>query len=72
MLTGQRRQEVAAMTWNGLDMEGNMDAAAKRTKNGIEHEVPLSKQALVVLKNIGRQDGRDFVFGIGKGPSQDS
>ena len=41
---------------------------AKRTKNGIEHEVPLSKHALVILENIGRRDGRDFVFGIGEGP----
>ena len=57
------------MTWDELDMENEIwTLPAKRTKNGIEHEVPLSKQALVILENIGRQDYRDFVFGIGEGP----
>ena len=69
LLTGQRRQEVAAVTWHELDLENAIWTLPQdRTKNGFEHEVPLSKQALKCLAEVERRDGRDFVFGAGEGP----
>ena len=69
LLTGQRRQEVAAVTWHELDLEnGIWRLPSNRTKNGVEHEVPLSLQALDCLASEERRDSRDFVFGVGEGP----
>ena len=69
LLTGQRRQEVAAVTWHELDLDnGIWRLSSKRTKNGGEHEVPLSKQAQEILMSEERRGSRDFVFGTGEGP----
>lgn len=64
LLTGQRREEVAAMTWSELDLEeGVWRLPGTRTKNGRPHEVPLSGAAVSILKGRVRQDGRSLVFG---------
>lgn len=67
ILTGQRRDEVAGMMWNEIDLKnGIWTIPAGRTKNGIAHVVPLSEQAVSILKGITRQkDGEaesPFVF----------
>jgi integrase len=50
-LTGQRRQEVAAMTWAELDLPGQVWTLPKsRTKNAKEHIVHLSEQSVAALK----------------------
>ena len=54
LLTGQRRNEVARMTWAEL---GDLDQAvwripADRTKNGLPNDVPLSKAAIEVLRRV--------------------
>lgn len=55
MLTGQRRAEVGGMTWAEVDIEGaTWRIPRERTKNGKAHEVDLSPQALVILKEIAR------------------
>jgi integrase len=36
-------------------------------KNGLTHEVPLSGAALEILHNTARREGREFVFGEGRG-----
>ena len=41
---------------------------AARTKNGLPHEVPLSKQAIAVLDNCNRRADRDLLFGMRGGP----
>lgn len=66
-LTGQRREEVAAIA----DSEINgvlWTLSAARTKNGREHEVPLSDHALKIIESIPRRDERDLLFGAGAGP----
>ncbi len=64
ILTGQRREEVAAMTWTEVDLDGaTWRIGGERTKNGRPHEVPLAQPALQILGGRRRQDGRDFVFG---------
>lgn len=53
LLTGQRRDEVAALSWAECDralVEWTLPAA--RAKNGKTHEVPLSKAALAILDKL--------------------
>jgi integrase len=67
-LTGQRRSEVGGMRWSELDLGGaTWRLPPERTKNGLPHVVPLSDQALEILKTRQRRAGRDYVFGIGSG-----
>jgi integrase len=64
ILTGARREEVGAMRWGEVDLVAKTwTLPGERTKNGIEHVVPLSDPALSILgrvPRIGRYDG--FVF----------
>jgi integrase len=55
-LTGQRREEVAGLTWQELDLEQRVWTIPKsRTKNGQAHVVHLSDQSLAVLKRANQQ-----------------
>ena len=50
MLTGQRREQVAGMTWAELSEDlATWMIPATRTKNGIPHLVPLSQPARELL-----------------------
>lgn len=60
-LTGQRREEVARMTWDELDLARRLWTLPKwRTKNAKEHIVHLSEQSLTVLKRVEKE--QPFVF----------
>ena len=64
ILTGQRREEVAAMTWEEAGLDGaTWRIGAERTKNGLAHEVALTQPALEILGARRRSDGRALVFG---------
>ena len=53
MLTGQRREEVAGMTWAELSEDlATWTIPAMRTKNGIPHLVPLSQTARELLRAL--------------------
>jgi integrase len=68
ILTGQRRDEVAAMTWKEIDFDTALWTIPKqRSKNGREHEVPLSLRAVEILKSIPRRDDQALLFGEGVG-----
>lgn len=68
ILTGQRREEVAAMRWSELDLQGAVwRLPAERTKNKRPHDVPLSATALEILAGVSVREGRDLLFGEGKG-----
>jgi integrase len=55
-LTGQRREEVARMTWDELDLgQGTWTLPKTRTKNAKSHVVHLSAQSIAVLKRATRQ-----------------
>jgi integrase len=57
MLTGQRREEVAGMTWAELSEDlATWTIPATRTKNGIPHLVPLSQPARELIHSL-RSDG---------------
>ena len=69
-LTGQRREEVARLTWEELDLASQMwMLPGPRTKNGKSHIVHLSKEVIAVLMRRPRL-GR-FVFSVsGEKPFQ--
>ena len=51
ILTGQRREEVAAMTWDEVAPDLSIwTIPASRAKNGVAHIVPLSPQARAILQ----------------------
>jgi integrase len=53
ILTAQRRDEVARMRWDEIDLEGALwTIPAEKSKNGRAHEVPLSPAALDILKSL--------------------
>jgi integrase len=69
ILTGQRREEISALSWSEIDLEkAVISLPGGRTKNYRPHEVPLSNQALAILNATPRRDGRDVIFGAGDGP----
>jgi integrase len=53
ILTGQRREEVAGMRWDELDLTHNIWTIARdRNKSDREHSVPLSPQVMQIIKSI--------------------
>lgn len=69
ILTGQRREEVSAMTWDEVDLEAaTWRIGGDRTKNARTHEVPLASQAVQTLRTVQRRDARALVFGSRDGP----
>jgi integrase len=70
ILTGQRRNEVADLTWREIDLEAKTwTLPAVRAKNGVEHQIPLSDLAVEILRAGARLDGCDYVFSMnGRNP----
>ena len=69
MLTGQRRQEVAAARWAEIDTKNALwSFPGDRTKNKRAHDVPISEQTLTVLDGIVKREGRELIFGEAEGP----
>jgi integrase len=63
ILTGQRRGEVAGMMWSELDLEAGLWVLPReRTKNARRHEVPLSRQAVAILRAVPQIS--DSVFNL--------
>jgi integrase len=53
ILTGQRREEVAGMTWSEIGQDlSTWTIPATRAKNGLAHIVPLSPQAQTIIKAV--------------------
>jgi integrase len=71
ILTGQRREEIAALRWSEIDIDKRLICLpGDRAKNHRPHDVPLSEFALEVVSGCVRRDGRDLVFGERRGPFQ--
>jgi integrase len=63
ILTGQRRDEVARMSWAELDLDGRLwSLPRERVKNNRPHGVPLSRQALAVIGALPRLAGSPHVL----------
>jgi integrase len=55
MLTGQRRDEVARMTWSEVDLDARLWTLPKeRSKNRQPHDIPLSDPAVAILEALPR------------------
>jgi integrase len=62
ILTGARSAEVCGTPWTELDLDkGIWIIPAERMKTGKEHRVPLSRQAIALLRALPRTG--DLVFG---------
>jgi integrase len=70
-LTGQRREEVARLRWEELDLAQRVWTLPKsRTKNAKEHVVHLSEQSMAVLRSFHQP--RPYVFSsLGNKPFQE-
>jgi integrase len=71
-LTGQRAAEIAGLRRSELQDDA-FTLPPERTKNAIEHTVPLSEPALAILAAQPQRQGsdgnvRDFIFGYADGP----
>ncbi|MEM8794102.1 MAG: tyrosine-type recombinase/integrase [Pseudomonadota bacterium] len=65
LLTGQRRSEIANLKWSEVDFERKeLKISSERMKGKETHLVPLSPQAMDILRRVPRvSDGPDgFVF----------
>jgi integrase len=72
ILSGQRRDEIGDLRWSEIrDLDeparARIELPAERCKNKTAHTIPLSAEAVEILKAIPRREGRDLVFGRGKG-----
>jgi integrase len=62
-LTGQRREEVAKLAWEELDLTRRVWTIPKsRTKNAKSHIVHLSDQSVAVLQRMEKQSPHVFAF----------
>jgi integrase len=62
-LTGQRREEVARLAWDELDLTRRVWTIPKsRTKNAKPHVIQLSDQSIAVLKRVEKQG--PYVFAV--------
>ncbi|VUZ28996.1 Prophage integrase IntA [uncultured Comamonas sp.] len=63
ILTATRSGEIRGARWSEIDQQAAVwTIPAERMKAGVEHRVPLSKQALAVLVKIPRIEGSDLLF----------
>jgi integrase len=66
LLTGCRREEIGALTWQEVDLQGAIiRLPGGRTKNGVAHDVPLTPLALAIIEAVPRRDGHVHLFGEG-------
>lgn len=73
-LTAARSGEVRGMTWDEIETSPPANSAnsanrvgvwtvpASRMKNGREHRVPLTAEAVALLESLPRMEGSPFVF----------
>jgi integrase len=62
-LTGQRRSEVAEARWSEIDLDKKLwIIPAERMKADAAHIVPLTDDAIAILKGLPRFDRGDCVF----------
>jgi integrase len=70
LFTATRSGEVRGATWDEVDLKGQIwTIPADRMKAGKEHRVPLSTQALRLLRDLPRFEGSGYVFTAARGGS---
>ncbi len=68
ILTAARSGEVRGATWREIDQpSATWTIPAERMKAGKEHRIPLSDDALRLLKSLGSTEGTELIFHNSKG-----
>ena len=68
ILTAARSGETRGAAWSEIDLKaGTWIVPAERMKAKKEHRVPLSMQAVALLKELPREDGVELVFPAPRG-----
>jgi integrase len=68
ILTLCRRDEIGSLGRSEFDKDARLiRLPGTRTKNGRDHVVPLSDAAMAILEPIEPREGRELLFGSGKG-----
>lgn len=63
ILTAARSGEVRGMLWSEVDLDKALwTVPAERMKEGVAHKVPLSSQAVALLRSLSRKPGVELVF----------
>jgi integrase len=69
ILTGQRRGEIAALTWDEIDLKKRLIGLSReRVKNNRSHEIPLSPQAAAIIEALPRSHERFLFSPLGRHP----
>jgi integrase len=68
LLTAQRRGEIANMRWRDVDLDAGLWTIPE-TKSGRAHEVPLSRQAVTLLREVPTWTHGDYVWSTTDGKS---
>ena len=67
ILTATRRDEVRHADWNEIDLDNALwTIPAERMKSGVQHRIPLSRQALELLERQPTRNGIIFTTKKGK------
>ena len=61
MLTGARKEEIRRLRWDATDLDRGT-AHLGKTKNGKPFELPLSPQAIAILRTLPTIAGNPYVF----------
>jgi len=68
ILTAARSSEVRLATWDEIDLKACIwTVPAERIKAGRTHRVPLSDDAVALLRGLSRFEGSPYVFPAAKG-----
>lgn len=68
ILTATRSGEVRLATWEEIDLESKVwTIPGGRMKSGNSHTVPLSNDAVTLLKNLPKFEGSPYVFPAARG-----
>ena len=63
LLTATRVRETTGLLWSELDLDAKVwKLPTARNKRGRDRAIPLSKEALAILRRIGRRAGPERVF----------
>jgi integrase len=67
LLTGQRREKVAAMKWEDIDTDGVWTIPADAREKGNAGKLALPPVALEILGKLNRFEGNPYVFATARG-----
>jgi integrase len=63
-ITACRRQEIGSLEWSEIDFDkALLTIPARKMKGGRTHKLPLTPEAVELLRSVPRRSGISFVFG---------